>query len=73
MEPGNIIDEKIFDTPWYGWCDIGYFRNNNGIVKNWPNNDKRIHLPLCNGSQIVLLLYVKSSVLTTHQWYDVVL
>ena len=36
----HVIEENLFDTPWYGWCDIGYFRNNNCIVKNWPNNDK---------------------------------
>tara|TARA_B110000285_G_scaffold229434_1_gene294136 strand:+ start:894 stop:1688 length:795 start_codon:yes stop_codon:yes gene_type:complete len=36
----HVIDEIIFDTPWYGWCDIGYFRTNNNIVENWPNVDK---------------------------------
>jgi hypothetical protein len=23
----ETIDNKYFDTPFYGWCDIGYFRN----------------------------------------------
>lgn len=36
----DVIKNNIFDTEWYGWCDIGYFRNNNSIVNNWPNNKK---------------------------------
>ena len=36
---------KYFDTEYYGWCDIGYFRNrpNDLLTKylsNWPNNEK---------------------------------
>jgi hypothetical protein len=54
----ETIDEKYFDTEYYGWCDIGYFRNglndipSNFLNKsNWPNNkylrntlnDNKIH------------------------------
>jgi hypothetical protein len=35
--------EKYFDTEFYGWCDIGYFRNRSGDIhtsklSNWGNN-----------------------------------
>ena len=44
----ETIERKYFDTEFYGWCDIGYFRNrNNGYIDtpttelvNWPNYDK---------------------------------
>tara|TARA_A200000113_G_scaffold224966_1_gene244322 strand:+ start:725 stop:1516 length:792 start_codon:yes stop_codon:yes gene_type:complete len=36
----HVINEQIFDTEYYGWCDIGYFRNKNEIVKQWPNKEK---------------------------------
>jgi hypothetical protein len=34
--------EKYFDTDFYGWCDIGYFRNRPNDMSNeqltaWPN------------------------------------
>jgi hypothetical protein len=43
----ETIKEKYFDTEYYGWCDIGYFRNrpndlNIGISRNWPS-PKRIN------------------------------
>ena len=36
---------KYFDTEFYGWCDIGYFRNEKDHLElsqlsNWPNNAK---------------------------------
>jgi len=36
---------KYFETDYYGWCDIGYFRNNNNDINtsnlmNWGNNSK---------------------------------
>ena len=36
---------KYFETDYYGWCDIGYFRNNNNNINtsnlmNWGNNSK---------------------------------
>tara|TARA_R110002020_G_scaffold466102_1_gene688260 strand:+ start:1153 stop:1974 length:822 start_codon:yes stop_codon:yes gene_type:complete len=40
----EIMDKKYFDTEWYGWCDIGYFRGGNNStneeIKKWPNKDK---------------------------------
>lgn len=36
----DVIKNKVFDTEFYGWCDIGYFRTNNNIIKNWPNYNK---------------------------------
>lgn len=39
----NTIEKQYFKSKWYGWCDIGYFRNrindlNKLQLKNWPNN-----------------------------------
>ena len=34
----ETIKKKIFLTPFYGWCDIGYFRYT--TCKNWPNLKK---------------------------------
>lgn len=44
----ETIEKKYFDTEYYGWCDIGYFRNRTVPFKdtdtsellNWPNKDK---------------------------------
>ena len=40
----HVKDNKIFDTEWYGWCDIGYFRGGNNLsaqeIRNWPNKNK---------------------------------
>ena len=38
----ETIQNKYFDTDFYGWCDIGYFRNrqhdiNTKHLINWPN------------------------------------
>lgn len=45
----ETIYNKYFDTEFYGWCDIGYFRNrkndtNTLFLKNWPNQDKIMNL-----------------------------
>lgn len=45
----ETIDNKYFDTEFYGWCDIGYFRNrgmdtNTEELMNWPNLDKIINI-----------------------------
>lgn len=50
---------KYFETDYYGWCDIGYFRdlnsNSMNIFSNWPLQDKinklnkeKIHYALIN-------------------------
>jgi hypothetical protein len=41
----ETIKKKYFNTLYYGWCDIGYFRNRPNdlhcdYLKNWPNNQK---------------------------------
>ena len=41
----KTIDEQYFNTEFYGWCDVGYFRNRNNDINtrdiflgNWPNS-----------------------------------
>jgi hypothetical protein len=39
----DTIERKIFETDFYGWCDIGYFRNRTNDIHtskltNWGNN-----------------------------------
>jgi hypothetical protein len=41
----ETVNKKYFDTEFYGWCDIGYFRNRpNDTHTNqlfyWPNQNK---------------------------------
>ena len=41
----ETIERKYFDTDFYGWCDIGYFRNrendsNTSQLIKWPNPQK---------------------------------
>ena len=45
----NFVNEtmknKYFDTEFYGWCDIGYFRNSSSDLSNeqltmWPSENK---------------------------------
>lgn len=41
----ETIERNYFDTDFYGWCDIGYFRNrvndtNISELNNWPNLNK---------------------------------
>jgi len=41
----NVMHNKYFDTEWYGWLDIGYFRGRNNDIPNymiskWPNHNK---------------------------------
>ena len=57
----NAFKENYFNTDWFGWCDIGYFRgDNNDMTKqqltSWPNhnvinqlNKTKIHYAnICN-------------------------
>ena len=46
----ETIERKYFDTEFYGWCDIGYFRNRTNDLNinkliNWPDNNKINKLP----------------------------
>lgn len=41
----ETYENKYFDTEFYGWCDIGYFRNrpydtHTSRLTNWGNNEK---------------------------------
>jgi hypothetical protein len=44
----QTVENKYFDTDFYGWCDIGYFRNRNGEYNDtnisnllqWPDINK---------------------------------
>ena len=59
----ETITNKYFETPYYGWCDIGYFRNNpNNIhtrnLVNWPNlsnifNDELIHYGCVQNNPVI--------------------
>ena len=45
----ETIERKYFESEFYGWCDIGYFRNrpndlHSNNLLNWPNNDKIMNL-----------------------------
>jgi hypothetical protein len=45
----ETIERKYFETEFYGWCDIGYFRNRRDDIHsskllNWPNNEKIMKL-----------------------------
>ena len=58
----ETLTNKYFDTAYYGWCDIGYFRNRQNDLStkhlfNWPNNSKilkmdknKIHYACINNS-----------------------
>jgi hypothetical protein len=62
----NTIREKYFETDYYGWCDIGYFRGRpndlpSSLYGLWPNNEKislldktKIHYALINNDQVYL-------------------
>lgn len=46
----ETIKNKYFDTLYYGWCDIGYFRNRHNDLhttnlSKWPNNIKLLDIP----------------------------
>jgi hypothetical protein len=46
----ETLRNKYFNTPFYGWCDIGYFRNredntNTSDLIGWPNPLKLLTLP----------------------------
>ena len=42
----ETVAKRYFDTEFYGWCDIGYFRGRNkqdlsmSQLRGWPNPDK---------------------------------
>ena len=36
----ETMTKKYFDTNYYGWCDIGYFREWDSELSTWPNPHK---------------------------------
>ena len=45
----ETVANAYFDTEYYGYCDIGYFRNRSGdlhtdFLSKWPNQDKILAL-----------------------------
>jgi hypothetical protein len=48
----ETIERKYFDSDFYGWCDIGYFRNRTGeytdtntsFLSHWPKKEKILTL-----------------------------
>jgi len=63
---------KYFDTDYYGWCDIGYFRGrandlNKEELRDWPNSDiieslnpEKIYYACVNNDQeyMKMLMYI---------------
>ena len=52
----ETIQNKYFDSLYYGWCDIGYFRNrpndlNTSYLQKWPNPIK-LYNETFNNNQI---------------------
>ena len=59
----ETVNNKYFDTEYYGWCDIGYFRNrpndtNINVLSSWPSNNTilmlnkmRIHYACVNNNR----------------------
>ena len=60
----KAIQDKIFESDYYGWCDIGYFRDS--TPKNWPTQYKidlldknKIYYTLVNRSTLFVLKNIK--------------
>lgn len=55
----ETIEKKYFETEFYGWCDIGYFRNRSEILKDlntfFLNN-------WCNSSNTTLINLLKNNI-----------
>jgi hypothetical protein len=61
---------NYFNTSWFGWCDIGYFRNeltdlNTNFLKKWPdlnkispiNKNQIIYSCINNNTEYIKLLF----------------
>ena len=53
----ETVQNKYFDTLYYGWCDIGYYRNrpndlHTHFLNNWPNNNKLSDISYFNQNYI---------------------
>jgi len=56
----ETMANQYFNSDFYGWCDIGYFRSSNDMSSliNWPSHDKinaldptKIHYALVNNNE----------------------
>ena len=71
----ETMSKKYFDTDFYGWCDIGYFRGRSvdlgmETLRNWPDSNKinglnknKIYYACVNNNQDYMRMiyyYVKS-------------
>jgi hypothetical protein len=71
----ETIERKYFETLFYGWCDIGYFRNRDKIdlhtsfLSRWPNKDKILNLNrekivyACINNDINYIKYIKKLII----------
>jgi len=62
----ETAQQKYFETEFYGWCDIGYFRNRSNdtsisLLGTWPSNNKidaldktKIHYACVNNNKLFL-------------------
>lgn len=67
----ECVIRNIFKTDYFGWVDIGYFRNRPidtsiNLLNNWPNNEKimklntkKIHYALINNNKNYLIALIK--------------
>lgn len=66
----KTMNEKYFVTDFYGWCDVGYFRNRNNdmhtsLLTSWPNptffetmNTSKIYYSMVNNdTSFLMMLY----------------
>ena len=61
----ETYDKQYFNTEYYGWCDIGYFRNrpndlHTSYLKNWSKNInldiEKIHYACINNDNLYLFI-----------------
>ena len=66
----KTMDEKYFDTDFFGWCDVGYFRNRDDDINtremslsSWPNpiffekmDTSKIHYAMINNDNSFLIM-----------------
>lgn len=62
----DAIENQYFESKWFGWCDIGYFRNGHNdeiLLKNWITKqkinslsiDKIYYAQVCSDNDFVLV------------------
>jgi hypothetical protein len=68
----KTMDEEYFNTEFYAWCDVGYFRNrdddmNTNLLNSWPNpiffekiNTSKIYYSMVNNDTSFLMMLYSS-------------